>query len=370
MLIGTMLLNANAFAADQTKQAGASKNAAALTTTDQTSTGKEVLKDDKASETNSDKQTKRLPYYAKVGAKTISWAEYNYTYTNAARNKFYHGKPKENDVAKFQREIGDKLVTDAMLVQEAKRRKLKPDSKFVKQEVAKFEQRFANDPNWPNSRPRVLPIMTKRFQDVSLRNTLEASVRNVPDPSINQLKKYYSEHPEKFTSPPQQRVSTILLRVDPGAPDAEWQGAIEQGQELVKRLRAGEDFAEMAREYSGDITAENGGDMGYLHEGMLPGLPAETVAKLQPGEISDPVTLMEGVAIFRLNERTQPKLNTYKEAQNRAKDLWLVEERERVWNSLIAKLHKNTPVEVDQSRFFPLPVESTIPAESNGTAKP
>jgi parvulin-like peptidyl-prolyl isomerase len=313
-------------------------------------------------------KSKGLPYYAKVGEMYVTWIDYNYEYSSEASKKFYHGKPSDATVAAFQRQIGDTLVTNAMLVLEAKRRKLKPDDEVIKQGLEKYEQHFANDPKWPEARARVLPVITARLQNENLRGKLEKLVRNVPPPSVKQLKKYYADHPEKFTAPPQPRVAVLLLRVDPGAPDADWQKASEQGQDLVKRLRAGEDFAELARQYSGDSSAEAGGDMGYLHEGMLPELPSETVSKLQPGEISDPVSLMEGVAIFRLIDRKPAETRSFKAVQARAKELWLNEQSDYAWNSLIARLKKNTPVQVDESRFLPLPVATGQPNAE--TSKP
>lgn len=345
-LIGAMLVSTEVTAAEPAKDVTASNPAA------------------------QDSSHKKMPYFAKVGDTKIYWLDYDNEYNKEAKKKFYHGKPGEAAVAVFQREIANTLVTNAMLVQEAKRRKLKPDNTVVKQQLDEIDHTNAQNPNWPASRPRVLPIIEERLQNENLRIQLETLVYNVPPPSVKQLRKYYDAHPEKFTSPPQQRVSTILLRVDPSAPDADWQKAIEQGQNLVKRLRAGEDFAELARDYSGDVTAEEGGDMGYLHEGMLPGLPALTVAKLQPGETSDPVTLMEGVAIFRLTDRKPAETSSFKSVQQRAKELWLTEQREKSWNSLITKLKKNTPVQVNESRFLPLPVSNNKPAESPDSTKP
>ena len=360
------LFSTQAIAADSSNHDNAAKETASSVPTvpATTTAAPEVGNKDVVSATapdNTARKAKGLPYYAKVGNMVVTWVDYNYAYANEARKKFYHAKPSEAATALFQRQIGDTLVTNAMLVQEAKRRKLKPDAAFVKQQLEQLEQRFANDPNWPDSRPRVLPILTARIQSEYLRNELEKRVRDVPPPSVKQLRKYYAAHPEKFTSPQQIRVATILLRVDPGAPDADWQKANEEAQDLIKRLRAGEDFAELARNYSGDTTAEEGGDMGYLHEGMLPGLPAETVNKLQPGETADPVTLMEGVAIFRLTERKPPELNSFEAVKPRATELLRAEQSENAWNSLIAKLKKNTPVQVDESPFLPLPVVAEKP---------
>lgn len=321
LLLGGMLLSAESMAANPVAKGGTAKTASA---------------------------------FATVGDMVITWQDYRNAYATEASNKFYHAKPTEAALAVFQRQVGDKLVSNALLVQEAKRRKFKPDNAVVDQELQKYEQRFAKDPKWPGARLRVLPVITKRLQDDNIREQLEKFVRNVPPPSTQQLREYYDAHPEKFTSPSQPRISVILLRVDPSSTEDEWQKAMEEGEGLVKRLRAGEDFAALARDYSGDATAEEGGDMGYLHSGMLPGLPEETVSKLQPGETADPVRLLEGVAIFRLTERVQPATSSFEASQQRASELWLSEQSDLAWSSLIAKLKKKTPVHVDESRFLPL----------------
>ena len=367
-LIGAMLLSAEALAADPA-QDGTAKQTAANPTA-QEGSNKEAAPAEPAAPVSTSKKTKASPYYAKVGNMIITWIDYDNEYADQTRKKYYHFKPSEDTAAVFQRQVGDTLITNAMLVQEAKRRKLKPDEALVKQQLEQYERRFANNPKWPESRARVLPIITERFQNNDLRIQLEQQVRNVPPPTVKQLRKYYAAHPEKFTAPAQPRVSIILLRMDPGAPDADWQNAAEQGRDLVKRLRAGEDFAELARQYSGDSTAEDGGDMGYLHDGMLPGLPANVVSKLQPGETSDPVNLMEGVAIFRLVDRKQPGISKFETSRQRAKELWLAEQSDIAWESLIAKLKKTTPVQKDESYFLPLPAVTEKPAESTGTTKP
>ncbi|MEO8342620.1 MAG: peptidylprolyl isomerase [Gallionella sp.] len=310
--------------------------------------------------------------FATVGNTVITWQDYKNAYVTQSSNKFYHAKPTEDALAAFQREVGNKLIDDTLIVQEAKRRKVKPDNEAVKQEIQKYEQRFANDPKWPTARPRVLPIITRKLQNENIRNKLEKLVRDVPPPTGKQLREYYDAHPAKFTSPPQPRISVILLKVDPSSTGEEWQKATEEATGLVKRIRAGEDFATLARDYSGDPTAEEGGDMGYLHTGMLPGLPEETVSKLQPGETSDPVKLLEGVAIFRLVDRIQPPASSFEASKDRVKELWLSEQSDAAWSSLIAKLKKKTPIHMDESRFLPLPTAQKIPVKptENTTIKP
>ena len=306
-----------------------------------------------AADANSEKNA-APPVFAQVGKVTITQRQFDSAYAAASRNRFYHGKPPEAEVAALQREIGEKLITDALLLTEAKRLKLKPDAAEVKQKLEKIDQRNSGIAQWKKIRDQALPVLAKQLEEESLRKQLEKRVRKVPAPNEKQLRAYYNAHPDKFTEPQQVRISIILLGVDPGAPD--FDAKLKLGEELVKQLRAGADFAEMVTRYSTDSeTVGQGGDMGYLHGGMLSELSEQVANKLKPGEISDPVRLMEGVGIYKLTDRKEPKLNSFDAVKERATALYMTDEGERAWKSLIAKLRKNTPVKVDESRYLPLP---------------
>lgn len=319
-----------------------------------------------ASAADNDVANQQPPVFATIGKVTISWQEVESEYKKEAKNKFFHGKPASDVVAALQRTVADKLVTNALVLNEAYRRKLKPDADAVNQDVKDFEAKFANDAQWAEARDRVLPIITKRFQDGNLIKKLESRVRQVPLPTTAQVKAFYTNHPEKFTSPLEQRVSVILLSVDPSSGTDVWEQTKEDAKILIRQIQEGEDFAEMAKQYSRDAqTVDQGGDMGYLHEGMLPGLAQETVNKLKIGDISEPTRLMEGIAIFRLTDRKTPGLSSFESVKQRAQELLLAEQSDKAWNTLIANLRARTPMRIDESRFLPLAA-----AEGSGSALP
>ena len=122
---------------------------------------------------------------------------------------------------------------------------------------------------------------------------------------------------------------------------------------LVKKLRNGADFAQQARQRSGDESAVNGGDMGYLHRGMLAEPAQVAVDKLKLKEVSEPVTLLQGVAIFRLDERKAALQNPLAKVESRARELWRREQAERSWQALLL-VRKNTPAVIDESGFLPI----------------
>ena len=306
-----------------------------------------------------------VPPFAKVGETVITHKDFDTSFAQAARAKFYHGKPPDTAVAALQREVGNALVDEVLLLKDAKRRKLVPDHAAIKQTLDGYEERYRNSEHWKKNRARLLPDIKAKLERDSQLEQLRKLVKNVPQPTPQQLEQYWEANKDKFTEPQQVHLAMILLKVDPSSPQAKWDGAREEGAAIVKRLRGGADFAELARLHSGDGSAQRGGDMGYLHQGMLPEPAQKAIDKLQPGELSDAVVLLEGVAVFRVEERKAARLNPLDRVRDRARDLWLRDQGEVAWTALVAKLRLATPVKIDESHFLPLVAvkqnNSTVP---------
>ena len=73
----------------------------------------------------------------------------------------------------------------------------------------------------------------------------------------------------------------------------------EQAEEILKQLKAGADFQELARKYSIGPTAQQGGDLGYFYPGDFAPEFDQAIRKLKPGEISGIVKTAEGYHIFK-----------------------------------------------------------------------
>ena len=173
-------------------------------------------------------------------------------------------------------------------------------------------------------------------------------------PSDAEVRSYYDANQEQFTEPRRQRISLILLKVDPSSSSKVWQSAMEEGAGLVEKLRSGADFGELARLHSGDLSAQKGGDMGYLHDGMLTEQAEAEIAKLAVGEISEPIRMLEGIAIFRVDERTEARLLPFDAVRERAGELAHRARSEAAWTEFKQELRETTPVEyVDETLAEP-----------------
>lgn len=102
---------------------------------------------------------------------------------------------------------------------------------------------------------------------------------------------HYKANKEYRTSEERVRLSQILLQDRAMA------------EEALKRLKAGADFAALAKEVSSGPESSRGGDMGYFSRGVLPENMDAEVFKLRPGQISGIVESPYGFHIFKLEKK-------------------------------------------------------------------
>jgi len=292
--------------------------------------------------------------FARVGEVTISGPQYEVAVAAAARNKFYHGAIPAAEIARLRRDVGERVVNDALLLREAKRRQIVAEGAAIQKTLDGYDARYKGNPEWQKQRGERLAGLRQKLEEESVLAQLEAAVRKIPEPKPADVEAYYAAHPDKFTSPEQVRVSLILLSVDPSSPKPKWDAARDEAAAIIKRLQAGADFGQLANLHSGDPSAAKGGDLGYVHRGVLPEPAQEALDRLKTGQVSAPVVLLEGVAILRLDDRKPAHLNALAAVADRARDLLRREQSEAAWSALIARLRKETPPTINESLYVPV----------------
>jgi parvulin-like peptidyl-prolyl isomerase len=288
---------------------------------------------------------KTLDYIAIVGGERIGMSQYIGALRKGVRERFYHGKTPENEMKEYRKEVAEKLVARLLSIQEAKRRGIKPDSEAVKKAIKNFDAKFKDDPEWLKARKEVLKQLKNKLQGDSLAELLEKQVRSVPAPNDTELRGFYEKNKNLFTTPARVHVSLILLKVDPSSGSKVWQQASAEAKSILERINKGADFADMARIHSSDDSAQKGGDMGYAHSGMLGDNAQKVIDLMEPGEVSSPVILLEGVALFRLEGRIKSELNPLKSVRERAISLYQRDRGEQAWKELSVKLKSKTKIE-------------------------
>jgi len=100
----------------------------------------------------------------------------------------------------------------------------------------------------------------------------------------------------------QYHLGHILIAVKEAASAADIQKAQSKADDLVKKLRAGQDFTQTALSDSDDDNALKGGDLGWRTINDIPTLFADKVSNMRPGEVADPVRSPSGFHIIKMLE--------------------------------------------------------------------
>ena len=131
-----------------------------------------------------------------------------------------------------------------------------------------------------------------------------------------QLRAAYASSMDSFRTPERVKVRHILLMTQ-GKSDAEKKTALTKAQDLLKQVKAGGDFADLAKKNSQDPgSAQNGGDLGFIVKGQtVP--PFEKFAfSAKPNEISDLVTTEYGYHIIQMEEKQPARVKPFEEVKD------------------------------------------------------
>ena len=289
--------------------------------------------------------------FARVGDTLVSQSAFDEALNRAIRQRYYHGQPPRDAHEDFARSVARDVVERTMLLQEATRRGLTPATGEVEARLEQLTRRYAKREGWLEKQKSQIEALRQKLTEDNLLAQLEERARRVAEPTDEEVHGYYEEHPPLFTEPTRDRVSVILLQVAPSSPAPVWKAARTEALQLVSSVRNRADFAELARLRSGDASAADGGDMGYLHQGMLSEVAEKAIAQLSVGEVSDPVTVLEGIAVFRLEDRQPARLNSFDQVKARARELCKRQRADDSWNALLHRLRTMTPVQYRDESF-------------------
>lgn len=133
-------------------------------------------------------------------------------------------------------------------------------------------------------------------------------------------KKYYDENPKKFETPEQVRASHILIKpelTDPNAdPNEAKVKAKAKTQDLLKQIKDGADFAELAKAHSTCPSAANGGDLNFFSRGRMVPAFEKAAFELEIGKVSDIVETKFGYHIIKVTDHKDGGVVSYEQAKD------------------------------------------------------
>jgi peptidyl-prolyl cis-trans isomerase C len=267
---------------------------------------------------------------ARVNGETISKADFEKALQNIEANAGGPVPPDQRD--RVYRGVLDQLIGFRLLIQETKTRKLAVTDAEIEKRIAQIRSRFPTEEAFAQTLKQqnvtLEQLRSDARNDMLVGNMLQTEVAPKVAITPEQVSDFYQKNPDQFQQPERVRASHILIGFPENADEAAKKETRTKAAEVLKEVKAGKDFAALAKQHSTDPgSGPNGGDLGYFQQGQMVPPFDKAAFSMKPGETSDLVETNFGMHIIRVADRqpagvvsideVRPQIQQYLEGQGR-----------------------------------------------------
>lgn len=222
----------------------------------------------------------------------------------------------------LQRQVLDRLLLERLQLQLAERSGIRVDDERVNQVIANIARENQLSPQQFRAVLQRDGFSFTEFRE-NIRNEIiiaqlrQRQVENRIDVTDQEIDNQLETLRNSQELDQEYRLGHILVAVPEAATPDEIAAAREKAEQLIGQLQEGADFARTAVAHSQGQQALEGGDLGWRKAGQLPGIFAEMVARLEPGELGELVRSASGFHIVKLLERRSGEVHIVPQTQAR-----------------------------------------------------
>lgn len=244
---------------------------------------------------------------ASVNGETVSKGDFE-TAIHGLEQQAGQPVPAEQRDAVY-RDVLDQMIGYKLLTQEAKSRKIEIADADLTKRIDEMKGHFGS----PDAFEKALAgqgLTLDKFKEqtraeMQLAKMMETEIEPKVKVEDKDLQEFYTKNPDKFRQPEQVRASHILIAAKADADAKAKDAAKAKAASILKQLKGGADFAELAKKNSADeANAKTGGDLGFFAKGQMVGeFERAAFALAKPGDVSDVVETPFGFHIIKLTEK-------------------------------------------------------------------
>ena len=131
-----------------------------------------------------------------------------------------------------------------------------------------------------------------------------------------ELKEYYDEHKDEFSTQGKVHLAMIFLKQEDPADPEESRALKQKARKIIQEIKAGEDFGKLAKAFSNGPGANEGGDLGVFKISELNQEMAATVKDLSSGEVGNPIIGSNGIQIIKVVEKDKGGEKSFDQVKN------------------------------------------------------
>ena len=258
-----------------------------------------------ATETNPEDVITILPpetILASFSGQTITLGEFNQVWEQV---------PEEYKLQLDKSMVLDQMISEKLLIQEAKNMGLEKD----------------ND---------VLEQIKNMTEQILVQSLIQREILDKVAVNDEEVSEYYEQNKDSFTEKEQLHLYNISTANE------------EEVQVILEQLKAGGDFSEIAKEKSTGSSAAQGGDLGYLTKGTVIPEIEEIIFALEIEELSEVVKTDLGFNIFKITEKKPEIVKALEEVKEEIIQTLLPTKQKEAFDNLLEELKGKVEIEINE----------------------
>ena len=253
------------------------------------------------------------------------------------------GKPREIIMMSALDLAKDRLIDQALMAQESRRRKYKVESVDLQKRIKQWMKQNGGKKAFEkikNPMIRNHEDLKRELSDQMRFNQLLEEESQCEQISESEALQYYEDRPELFRTEELLSASHFLKM---GKTEEEFDQALEAVESIRQRLEKGEDFTELVRSESDD--KGNDGNLGTFGKGRMVPEFEQAAYALKPGELSQPVKTQFGWHLIQLHDRIAPKVTPFDDIKEKLIEYLTERKKDKVFEAFLDRLKAEATIE-------------------------
>ena len=218
----------------------------------------------------------------------------------------------------LRRQALNLIIDGELMIQAAREQGMTVDPEKVEQQFQQVRGQFGSDEDFRDYLTNA-GMNEEQVREEAERRLLAQAYQNTRAGGISvddaELRRFYEAKPELFQEGGEVRAAYILIRTAPEDPASRREEARKRIEEAYQRIGNGEDFAQIAMEYSQAPNAAKGGDLGFFPRGMMFPRFEDLAFKTPIGEVTEIFETPSGYNVIKVLDRKEPETRPFEEVK-------------------------------------------------------
>ncbi len=264
----------------------------------------------------------------------------------------FSGQALMAEIEKVRIKILNQLIEDQLIFQEAEKRGVKVEEQEIDDMMTDFKAQFKSEEEMNEAltyRGLTLESLRKSYsKQIAIRKMHSYEVRSKVMVSPQQVQAYYEAHKEDFAEKGHWLLSVITVRKRPEDIEKGTKSEAERAkiESVLKELTEGKDFKELAKKYSEDVHAKEGGEMGAVKMTEFSEAVEKAISTLEIGQTTGIVETDRGFHIFRLDGKVPSKNKELNDVRDDILNMLYRKEAEEKYKSWIEQLKQKAYISI------------------------